>query len=230
MPSLRCVRALLVCLVLPCGAASAGLPTPNQPPTITHSLVRTEPFVAVTLPVSVADPDAGSSPLTVTLAVQAVTSRAPLNVGRFTWNRAPSAGVTTDTETLTLSQLNQSLATLRFVSISGFAGKARLRIDVQDNAASQPGSAVAFAEIEVCGIGDTTLTQCETNAAPTQALGLTRNLPPGRASVIATSVDDIDVGLGNMEQEINLADHPGSGEATTPVAQIGSFACVRWRG
>jgi hypothetical protein len=209
----------------------AGLPTPNQPPVISAPPLRTEPFVRVLMGVGVADPDAGSRPLTITLTLLGAGARPADEVGVMTWNRSPFP-MQTDTETLTLSELNASLQTLRFVSVLGFAGQARVRIDVDDNAVlGPPGRVSVVVNIDVCGAGDITMQQCETNQRPRNVLPAAPRIVPGQVTTIPMSIEDPDVGAGSMEMEITLADHPGPGEpvppATTPLAQIGSFA---WRG
>jgi hypothetical protein len=200
LPSIfRHIAAVMACmLAMAATPVFAGLVTPNQPPVISASALRTEPFVRVGMGVSVADPDAGSRPLTITLTLLGAGARPPADVGVMTWNRS-SFPMQTDTETLTLAELNASLQTLRFVSVLGFAGRAQVRIDVDDNAViGPPGRDSVVMVIDVCGAGDITLQQCETNQAPRNVVPGTQRIVPGQVTTIPVSLDDPDVGKNGV--------------------------------
>lgn len=111
-------------------AAAQDTPGVNDPPV--NSLpgsVNTEPNTPVAIAASVSDPDVGSGNMEVELAVSFVGGSVTCG-GTFSWGGG--SGLSSDTMTDTLANVNAALSTLTFTPQAGCVGMARLVLETDD--------------------------------------------------------------------------------------------------
>lgn len=196
----------------------------NQPPVITipSPLPSGSPNspIAIANTIQISDPDAGAGNLTLTVT-------ATNGAFRWTYSFIPNITAhTTDTATDNLTDLNAALDGLVFIPAPHFAGTAILLLSVNDNGNTGTGGAktdTAQFAITVCTpeeIGNPTA--CQTNNGPQNTVGGTRETGLITPIIISTSISDVDVGGGGMEDELSVAHHGPIAGAFTP-DRVGTF-------
>jgi hypothetical protein len=214
-----------------CTAAEVNDPVAcaNNNPPVNAVLVPapdTQPQTTVAVPWAVSDVDVGAGTMQMEINVAhhggALT---PAETGTISW--AFGNNVTNDTAEANQASINTALAGLTFRPANGFAGTARLVFEIDDRKNSGVGDVDPLADtdfivIDVCAPAELGTAACAINNNPVNVLpGTTAWTTPSETPLaIPFSVDDPDVGPGQMQMELNLVD----ADAVVTPAEVGSLS------
>lgn len=163
--------------------ASDGDPDPevNDPPVLTLAATATTPMdTPLGIPASVADPDVGGGTMDIEIDVAAINGTTVTADGTFAW--PAGVGVTSDTFTGTLAEVNAALSSVVFTPAAGGTGIARLVLEIDDNGNSGTGgerSHTRFIDIEITDVDEIPLTI----AVPDD---IVVDAPPGEPGTVVT--------------------------------------------
>ncbi len=197
--------------------AQVDTPDNEGPVNTLPSSVNTEPNTPVAISASVFDVDVGAGNMEVELNVSGVGGSVTCG-GTFSWGGG--ANVTNDSLVAPLASVNAALSTLVFTPQAGCGGQARLVLESDDQGntwvnpcphlpANPPNCILAqtsFVIINIAAAGDSD----PANNPPVNFLPGSLNTLVNNPIAIAASVADLDVGGGNMEVELNVANAGGS--------------------
>ncbi|MBL8130576.1 MAG: hypothetical protein JNL42_01855 [Anaerolineae bacterium] len=204
-------------------------PGVNDPPDITlpSPAPDTQPVTPVALTgIVINDPDVGGGLMEMEIDISDLDgvggrSVPAGNYGTFSWGLG--SGVTSDIAVTTRAALNAALASFVYTPPQGFSGMARIIFEIDDQGNTGTGgvkSRTRFIDIDVCATGDG---NCAVNAQPDVTLPGSLMTAVNTPVTFAVSVSDIDVGLGGMEMEIDIADLDGVGGLSVPAGDYGTF-------
>ena len=228
-----CSTACACVLALACTLAATQLRAQaNQPPDI--SLPSPAPDTTLGTAVSfapvVSDPDVGVGLMELEIDISDLDGVGGLVVangdyGRFSWGLGTN--VTADVEVRTRAQLNSALSTFTYIPRVGYAGVARLIFEIDDQGNTGTGGVLSrtrFIDIDVCAPSELGTAACATNNQPDIALPGTQSTTPGQPVSVVPVVSDVDVGPGQMELEVDIADLDGVGGLSVPNGDYGRFS------
>jgi hypothetical protein len=229
------VRGLILVLIIALFSAvivqAQDTPGVNDPPDITlPSNVTVIPGSSVGFVPVVSDPDVGLGNMELEIDISDLDgvggrSVAAGDYGTFSWGLGTN--VTSDVAVTTLGVLNAALTTFTYTPAAHYAGTARIVFEIDDQGNTGTGGVLSrtrFIDIKVCTAAEVSnTTACATNNQPDVTLPASLNTPPNTPITFTVSVSDVDVGLNNMEMEIDISDLDGVGGLSVPNGDYGRF-------
>jgi hypothetical protein len=229
----RCNSGKIACAALMSVLLPARLwAQANQPPDVTlpSPAPDTTLGTAVSFAPVVSDPDVGNGLMEQEIDISDLDGAGGLSVpngdyGRFSWGLGTQ--VTSDIALESRVALNSALSTFTYTPRIGFAGVARIIFEIDDQGNTGTGGVLSrtrFIDIDVCAPTELGTAACATNNQPDITLPSSTTTPQGQSVSFAPVASDVDVGPGQMELEIDIADLDGAGGLSVPNGDYGRFS------